>query len=411
MIKGTNLRNIETDADLSNAMDAATLPDGDKIVFWEGHSTGNPNSGIGHEVSRLAEELIELGVRPIVLSDPSIGPIPGLPSLHLPPLTRWLSQKLQNTPVLHAERSWRRLVEIAEAYPNRSFILHAHGNINLPTGLRRRHRRISQVLTVQDIIPLLAPGGSTRKLQWQFRWALPRAVRSVDRILCISEWTRGHVVSRCPIALNKTDLLRCGRDERTIRGAAPRPASTSTCQLLCISRFETYKRLDFLVSILSASKDLRLTLVTDRRGYDHFNSANCELIATERLKVLSNVDEERLNQLIATTDCYVQASQLEGFCLPALDALRHGRPVVYQSGSGIDEVCGQGAAQPMPPDATPAQWVEAIEAMIRRSNQPDFSVRVTEQLQSIPTWADSAKSLLSVYQRLKGSELDNGLIE
>jgi glycosyltransferase involved in cell wall biosynthesis len=267
---------------------------------------------------------------------------------------------------------------------------------------------------------------------------MPRAISAADRIICVSQWTYNTLLSRYPSAAPKSVVipngfpaLALGRgtlDNRNLlgRGACPSKsepwrlsrhgegsregtaprlvvtgASNPPIKLLYISRFEPYKHHTLLFSLLRASPALSLTLVTDPSGAQTLKTLAPDLLATHRLSITSSLLPAALTTLHKDTDIYISPSSLEGFSLPVADALAAGKPVVYQSGSGIDEVAGATVAWPVAPDAPVDAWLAAIASASAAASTPAFAAAAHAYVSSRPTWKDAAIALINLYGALK----------
>jgi glycosyltransferase involved in cell wall biosynthesis len=71
----------------------------------------------------------------------------------------------------------------------------------------------------------------------------------------------------------------------------------------------------------------------------------------------------RLATFLRSSDILVTASEHEGFCVPLLEAMAFGKPVVARSVAAIPETLG-GAGLLLPADAGPALFAEAIAELI-----------------------------------------------
>ena len=93
-------------------------------------------------------------------------------------------------------------------------------------------------------------------------------------------------------------------------------------------------------------------------------------------------------------------SRFEGYCLPAVEALSAGTPVVYLGGSGIDEVAGSSVSFKVENPLKISAWEDAISHAKLESARQDYALRAAEYLQKLPTWKDAADDLLRLYNKL-----------
>ena len=291
-------------------------------------------SGVFVHAENLAEALVHLGVKPVVLARPGTPEFKaGLDRLVLvdSPWGATLSRGKPIWPLRVGKALERALPKSAGPV-----VLHGLSNFNVP--YRGHDRRVRIVVTVHDIIPLIDPHGVSGASHWQLRWLLPKALAAADKVVCVSEWTRRTLVERFPKFTSKFTVIANGK---TPLVESPRRVAGEKTRLLTVARSESYKQLDLLVRIVRAlDPGYAAILVTDVKGLNLMKDCAKDLLALGRLTVRVGLSAQELGRLYEASDVYLHPSRYEGYCLPAVDVLAHGCPVVYQKGSGIDEVAG-----------------------------------------------------------------------
>lgn len=371
------------------------------VIFWDACGFHAAHTGIGSYARNLRRELVKLGASPILVGEaPTLATMPESESIEVQP------SKLSRSGLVHAMASWAAVKQWAIEHPDRTVILHGQANLNLPMWTWGRPPNLRLVLTVHDLIPLIEYKVRYWKSYVQFRFGLGRVLQSADRIVCISNWTRDELQRRFPSTSKKNCVISNGRpvvpadSNRVCLRADPQDPAEATISLITVSRFEVYKRIEFLADLLTFDPRLRLLVVTTDVGQTVLRQQYSDLVEQGRLQVVCGLDDDELLRLLAAADVYVQASRVEGFCLPAVEALSCGTPVVYQSGSGIDEVCGTKVSVPMNLSDGPEQWVSAINDLFMRSRGDLFPVEMKRHLESLSTWSDTASSLHRLYHEL-----------
>ena len=370
----------------------------DWCLYWDGYGLDAPNSGIFVHARNLASALGELGIKPILVGNDR---------------SRDLFADLQSlSPVLRAsERFVARRSKLGwSSGVGRAIVRHQHGksgrvlvhglsNFNIPRSTPAHWRRI---LTIHDLIPFLAPKLVSRALLWQLRWLLPKAIAQADRIICVSEWTRQTLLRWKPECAEKVVVIPNGvAGPNVARRHARMSMFGGRIELLFVGRFEPYKGHHWLVEWLQqTSLPLRLTVITDERGRAFWQRHAPKLLGEGKVKLLGNVFGDQLRDAYESADIYVSPSQFEGFCLPAVEALAAGTPVVYRAGSGIDEVAGSSVSVPVLDHESVDAWDHAVNEALLKLNRNDFDDMVGAHLASLPTWKDAANRLVNLYNEL-----------
>lgn len=119
------------------------------------------------------------------------------------------------------------------------------------------------------------------------------------------------------------------------------------------------------------------------------------------LKWLGPRSEQDLQMQYATCRFTVYPSLAEGFGLPVLESLKHGKPCVCSSRGAIGEISTQGGCLTVE-QPTPDALVDAIKTLL---TEPDVHTRLSEEAMSRPfrTWSDYAKDILEFQKSLQKS--------
>jgi glycosyltransferase involved in cell wall biosynthesis len=263
-------------------------------------------------------------------------------------------------------------------------IYHGLSNFNLPqlVPVRPKDRF---VLTIHDIIPLLLPKTSALKIQMHV--LLAKAVDRADKIIAISEWTKETILEKYgPSMASKIEVIGNAFETRSAHEPYERHND-----FLCVSRWEDYKRIEMFVDIARAIPDARFCLVTNEEGKAHL------LNTPKNLLIKTNLSRIELEQEYADSKVLVHPSIYEGWCLPASDAITFGVEVIYQSGSGIDEVCkfAGSNAYGLPKGAELSFWVDACSQRIKIDSK-----KSGDSSNFWPSWKDVARKTLKIYQDL-----------
>lgn len=276
-------------------------------------------------------------------------------------------------------------------------IFHGLANFNLPT----LSSRWKKVLTIHDLIPFIVPESTRLSYRLQFGHYLTRAMSAADAIVCVSKWTFDQVAERFPEARSRLFIIPNGIDDiRTVLERSSNPGA-SGLRTLTISRFEPYKNIGLLLEMLRMTKsaDMQSTLITNSRGLTFVHAQARDLLKSGRLTVYSNVPQPQLRQHFAACDIYLHPSRVEGFCLPAAEALALGIPVVHMSGSATSEVVGP-VGKALPSSASAEEWVSACRQVSQLRASPEFTKILSQHVSRLKTWKIAAQELKKLYNDL-----------
>lgn len=392
--------------------DGAALATGDEKmqnnligqIYWDGYGLTPANSGIRRYAAQFAEGLASSGITPRIISPEGSSPaianttVLSTPSSHLPHF-------IANSKIFWPRRAQTRLVQelLQRQRLTDPVILHGLSNINLSSLSPRQVPKLRKVITIHDLIPLLAPKTVSYAYYRQFKYLLPKVLAAADKVVCVSNWTANGIRQLFPEFSLKTLVIPNGFADFDKKQTFSMPDinSSSKITLTTVSRYEGYKGFDLLKQILSkCGHKLNLILVTDTRGRQWAEREAGGLIREGTLTVLSNLPDEELRNIYRQAHAMVHPSLFEGFCLPAAECLASGTPVVYQTGSGIDETVGTAVGVPIRRHAPLSEWIEGIEYAASLKYQQRFLTNLAEHLDAAPKWPTVAKQLADLYSDL-----------
>lgn len=354
-------------------------------VYWDNYGIIRGPGGIHVHASELKTALAGLGVEVGILN-------PGANQGSL--LGKVLGSKF-----VAPELCFRDLMR---RHQGGKAIYHGLSNFNLPVmGHTRATRRLAAgsrvkfVLTVHDLIPLVATQGNISwALTIQMQILMPLALRVADAVVAVSRWSAESIVERYPWVKSRLHVIPNGFPP--FQGVKRAQYVSGKVRVLTVGRSENYKRHGFFFSMLEqAGGRLSGTLVAPALSPPLMKRAT-ELAEKGLLELALAPSHDELAAIYARHDVYVHPSLYEGFCLPAAEAQAYGIPVVFTSGTGISEVVCPTTGRGLSHLATPAEWVEAVLAVAGSGRLEALASWV----QSRPTWNDSAIQLKTLYNSL-----------
>jgi glycosyltransferase involved in cell wall biosynthesis len=196
------------------------------------------------------------------------------------------------------------------------------------------------VVTIHDLAFETHPGDFGGRTRRKYKWIVPVAARSADRVICVSRFTAGDVVERYGVSEDRIRVI--GEAPSLARGECEPPAGP---YLLGVGDLRVKK--DF-ITLVAAWRRLR------ERGAEHRlilagtdggeGGRLVEAAGDHPLELTGYVSDGELDGLMRGADVLVHPSRHEGFGLVLLEAMARGTPVVAAHASALPETAGSAAA-------------------------------------------------------------------
>lgn len=235
--------------------------------------------------------------------------------------------------------------------------------------------KVKTLITVHDMVYRLFP--QTMSLENKFVNFLihDRSIRRADKIWAISEYTRAEIERFYP-KRRSTDILvgtavesrlYYTRDlEQEERAEILKKYGIRIPFILTVGTIEPRKNLQFLLSLAPLLEDRNFQIVVvGAKGWGNpqLRPATYQTRFADTIRFLGFVSDEDLIKLYNLAAAYVATSLNEGFCLPLLEAMHCGCPVVAAHNSGMIEVAGDAGETVSGWDIN--TWVDTIEKTVR----------------------------------------------
>jgi glycosyltransferase involved in cell wall biosynthesis len=170
------------------------------------------------------------------------------------------------------------------------------------------------------------------------------ALRGAWRIFCVSEFTRGKLLSRVALDPSRVVVLPNALDPALDADITPAATSPSPV-ILTVSRLSStdrYKGIDHLIealpAILASSPTARLRIVGRGDDRPRLQQLARDRGVTASVEFAGCVDDRQLRQEFAGCSVFALPSQKEGFGLVYLEAMAHGKPCIAARAGGAPEV-------------------------------------------------------------------------
>jgi glycosyltransferase involved in cell wall biosynthesis len=323
--------------------ESSTRPRPTRLFYWVGTTvTQDFNTGIQRVTRNLAVSLEEMGIEIVpVRWDLASGQLVHISASEGRHLARWNGPAARESRPLpeNLTGEWLLIPEITSPL----------GQPDLNPAKWARSRGMRTVAIFYDLIPVKMPElymNSFFEAYYQnFGW--------LDLVLPIS-WTAAadfcrYVGSRgfplpkiapCPLAGDIAD---------SPRNVTPPPplATGAPLRLLAVGTWEPRKNYPRLLRGLAeaqeqAGRPIQLTIVGRLSGFKSLEAEMETLGAATGAALFEHLPDEKLLELFEQSDATVFGSWEEGFGLPVLESLWHGRPCLCHTGSAMAEVAPGG---------------------------------------------------------------------
>jgi glycosyltransferase involved in cell wall biosynthesis len=232
-------------------------------------------------------------------------------------------------------------------------------------------------------------------------------LRAADHVITVSELSRSEIVRFLKIAPERVSVTHEAAAD-AFRAPVAAGAGADVGQkyglppefLLFVGGFNRHKNVETLLRVFAALKaerpGLGLVLVGGRDA--EIASTRASLGLGRDVLSLLHIPDEDLRAIYAHAALFVTLSWHEGFCLPVVEAMSCGVPVVASRCGAIPEVLGGGGILVDP--RRPGEVVDAVRSVLET---PALRARLREQALERSrsfSWTHTADQTLAIYERL-----------
>ncbi len=237
---------------------------------------------------------------------------------------------------------------------------HAPGGLlsfcNLAPVAVKRH-----IVCIHDLHTLIRPESYGRGFRLAHRVILPMLGRSAAAVTTVSGLSREHLIAHRIAPPGKITVTYNGADH-----AARWDPSAATIIpgqrpfVVCICRNQPYKNMQMILAIAPALDAMGLDVylagsdAPDVRG--SFGEEQ-----PPNIRLLGRIGDDDLAWAFQNALCFLFPSRIEGFGLPAVEAMMWGCPVIAADAPCLPEVCGEAALYAGPDDCE--GWIEAVRRL------------------------------------------------
>jgi glycosyltransferase involved in cell wall biosynthesis len=267
---------------------------------------------------------------------------------------------------------------------------------------------VPALFTIHDVLPLEYPQDFAIGLKLYHKSVVRWMTKRARRIVTDSSYTSSAICRRFSVPPGKVRVIPLGGDH-----VGRQPVSSRDEQrygeinpgdldyFLSIANPRPHKNILFAVRRLLDSGALRERKVRYILVGQQHSSVHAYVKARDperRIRFAGEVSDGLLRLLYERAVALLCPSRGEGFCLPAVEGMQLGLPVVAANDGALPEVVGEAGLLLSLEDER--VWLEALERVHGMRQQGDWDPSPSLERASRFTWAKAAERTLSVYEEI-----------
>ena len=238
----------------------------------------------------------------------------------------------------------------------------------------------------------------------------PKFIRKANRIVTVSEFSRGEISRTYEIQENNLDVVpNSSRDEyRPLSieeiSEIQKKYSKGCPYFLFIGPIHPRKNPEKIIEAFLKYKErtggVEKLIITGSAMWRNFGAINKSLLANSESEIIFTgyLPDDELFKVTAGSYCLLYISLYEGFGIPILEAQSCGVPVITSDCSAMPEVAGGAAIL-----VNPAEADSITEAMIKIKNDPDLQnelIRKGKSNLQRYSWDNSSKKFWTIIEKM-----------
>lgn len=301
-------------------------------------------------------------------------------------------------PVRILNLAWHRLEwPRVERFAGRIDIAHSTHPLLLPCG-----PDVVKVVTVYDLDFLDYPERTRAEIRRDYPGLAARHAQRADLVVVISEHTAREVCTRLSVAAERVVVCRPGAP-----AAAWSRRSEPSGPILFVGTIEPRKNLptlfaayERLVARVPDAPPLVLAGGTVEQSASILDDLRSRTGIAGRVELRGYVSDPERESLYASASMLVLPSFVEGFGMPAVEAMHAGAPVIASTGGALPEVVGDAGITVDPGDV--AGFATAMERLLIDPVERARRIAAGREWARLFSWTSSAATLLEAYRAAYG---------
>jgi glycosyltransferase involved in cell wall biosynthesis len=264
---------------------------------------------------------------------------------------------------------------------------------NLAPMFIRRH-----IVCIHDLHTWIMPESYGLLFRLAHRIVLPILGRNAACVATVSELSREYLGHYGIAAVNKTVVTYNGSDHALRWNARKSGLSLGARPfVLYFGRSQRYKNGELIWRIAPHLDDLGLDVYVVG-ALDSESVASFGPKIPGNVRLLGRISDDDLAKLFTHALCFLFPSRIEGFGLPAVEAMVHGCPVVASNAPCLPEVCGDAALFVDPEDDQ--GWVRQVRRLKLEADLRTALIARGRTRAGRFIWGRIAEQYLSLMQKI-----------
>jgi glycosyltransferase involved in cell wall biosynthesis len=267
---------------------------------------------------------------------------------------------------------------------------------NLAPVVSKRH-----IACIHDLHTMVAPESYGRFFRWAHRLILPAVGRRAAAITTVSEFSRAQLAAHGVAPPGKIAVTYNGSDhvDRWDENLSDLAHRSDWPYVFCLGQQQRYKNMELIA---------RLAPVLERMGLDLVIAGDADPARLfpgragkpANVRLTGRIGDDDLKAMLANALCFLFPSRIEGFGLPAIEAMAAGCPVVASAAPCLPEICGDAALYADPDD--PGAWIECVKRLREDGSLRGRLIAAGRAQASVYSWRRVAEAYLTLMASIDG---------
>lgn len=259
-----------------------------------------------------------------------------------------------------------------------------------------------QVVCIHDLNTRIFPKSYSVPFRVLYRTLIPALGGTAKRITTVSHYSAAEIARYHVAPLAKIDVMYNGHEHALRWSPQHSPATQAAAgpdTILVIGSPAPHKNVGLLLRMADQLAAIGLRVAVAGASDPRVFGTTESLPEASNITWLGRVTDNELAALYQDSLCLAFPSFVEGFGIPAVEAMAWGCPVVSSDRTALPETCGDAALYASPDDG--AMWLEQFKTLKQDNALRARLIEKGKQQAAKFSWRRSAKQYLEVLAALK----------